>query len=172
MSNVNREAEKRDFLTTFKKVILTPISVIPSAFTTSKQPTVPEPVKPTTEKTPYALDEDPSRLSVTSAGSDERNGMNFSVVSGRASPIPALPPTTELAAKAAIMNSRLEGIRSLFSLEVALNLVHMARESLERAAIFTGVGGQTGEEAYVPHCVLYPTVSNLCLAANNARLYS
>jgi recyclin-1 len=56
-------------------------------------------------------------------------------------------PTTELAAKAAIMNSRLEGIRSLFSIEVALNLIHTAKLSLERAARFVRLGGQSGEEA-------------------------
>jgi len=56
-------------------------------------------------------------------------------------------PTTELAAKAAIMNSRLEGIRTLFSIEIALGLVHNAKSSLERTASLTKIGGQSGEEA-------------------------
>ncbi|CAD0092666.1 unnamed protein product [Aureobasidium mustum] len=49
-------------------------------------------------------------------------------------------PTTELAAKTAIMNSRLEGIKSLFSIEVALSLIHHAKASIERAAIFIRMG--------------------------------
>jgi recyclin-1 len=41
----------------------------------------------------------------------------------------------------------LEGIRSLFSIEVALNLIHTAKSSLERMALFVRLGGQSGEEA-------------------------
>ncbi len=61
-------------------------------------------------------------------------------------PLPEAP-TTELAAKAAIMNSKLEGIRSLFSIEVALNLVHAAKASLERAARFVKMGDTIGNRA-------------------------
>ena len=56
-------------------------------------------------------------------------------------------PTTELAAKAAIMKSKMEGIGSLFSIEVALNLVHAAKSSLERAAQFVKIAGETGTAA-------------------------
>jgi recyclin-1 len=45
------------------------------------------------------------------------------------------------------MTSRLEGIKSLFSIEVALNLVHAAKSSLGRAAVFISLGGQAGGEA-------------------------
>lgn len=45
------------------------------------------------------------------------------------------------------MTSRLEGIKSLFSIEVALNLVHAAKTSLGRAAVFISLGGQAGGEA-------------------------
>lgn len=45
------------------------------------------------------------------------------------------------------MNSKLEGIRSLFSIEVALNLVHAAKSSLERAAQFVQLGGEAGKAA-------------------------
>lgn len=136
MSNINREADKRDFLSTFKKVILMPVSVIPSAF--AARPAAPEP-KPS-EASPYA-----NSNTLTVQENPEISRPGTPMISGRISP--ASPPTTELAAKAAIMNSRLEGIRSLFSLEVALNLVHFAKSSLERAALFARAGGQTGEEA-------------------------
>ncbi|KAL3957880.1 hypothetical protein ACCO45_008458 [Purpureocillium lilacinum] len=56
-------------------------------------------------------------------------------------------PTDELAAKAALMASKLEGIKSLCSIEVALNLVHAAKTSLGRAAVLIPLGGQTGGEA-------------------------
>ncbi|PWW75161.1 hypothetical protein C7212DRAFT_358465 [Tuber magnatum] len=133
MSNINREADKRDFLSTFKKVILMPVSVIPSPFSAKPE------TKPA-EPSPYA---NSNTLSVPETSNASRPGAPMTP--GQATPGP--PPTTELAAKAAIMNSRLEGIRSLFSLEVALNLVHSAKSSLERAALFTSAGGQTGEEA-------------------------
>jgi recyclin-1 len=45
------------------------------------------------------------------------------------------------------MASKLEGIRSLFSIEVALDLTHSAKASIERASQFVRLGGQTGEEA-------------------------
>ena len=45
-------------------------------------------------------------------------------------------PTTELAARAAIMEARLQTIKTLFSLEVALNLVQMAKTSIDRASAF------------------------------------
>src|SRR5580698_7400907 len=61
--------------------------------------------------------------------------------------LPAEAPTTELAAKTALMNTKLETIRSLFSIEVALNLVHSAKSSLERAAQFVSLGETRGEAA-------------------------
>lgn len=129
MSNVNREADKRDFLSSFKKVILMPVSIIPSPFAAGAKP-----------------------ATTTATGGDKGNRASVLSVDTLASTqsqekLPADRPTTELAAKAALMNSRLEGIRSLFSLEIALNLVHIAKASLERAATFSRVPGQTGEEA-------------------------
>ncbi|KAF1996145.1 secretion pathway protein Sls2/Rcy1 [Amniculicola lignicola CBS 123094] len=131
MSNVNRQAAKRDFLTSFKKVVMMPVNVLPTIGGASKP--VPSPTAiPTT-----------------------MNGNSLDPTSRSGTPIPGErattprpeAPTSELAAKAAIMNSRLEGIRSLFSIEVALNLVHTAKASLERAARFVRLGGQSGEEA-------------------------
>jgi recyclin-1 len=128
MSNINRQADKRDFLTSFKKVIMMPVSIIPFTSSSSSKPE-----KPTPTVNGNSLAPTP-RSSTPVPG--ERSG----------SPVPEAP-TTELAAKAAIMNSRLEGIKTLFSIEVALNLVHTAKASLERAALFVQLGGQSGEEA-------------------------
>jgi recyclin-1 len=128
MSNVSRQAAKRDFLTSFKKVVMAPVNVLPTFGGSSS-------TKPTTATSTV-------------------NGNTLEATTRTSTPLPELPlsprpeaPTTELAAKAAIMNSRLEGIRTLFSIEVALNLTHTAKSSLERAARFVRLGGQSGEEA-------------------------
>ncbi|KAJ5239376.1 hypothetical protein N7468_003995 [Penicillium chermesinum] len=128
MSNVNRQADKRDFLTSFKKVIMMPVSILPS-FSAAKPS---DEIKSDTESTPLP------------AGT--RSPYRFSTIS---SPAPALEiaPTSELAAKAAIMKSKMEGIRSLFSIEIALNLVHSAKSSIERAAQFVRLGDHFGKAA-------------------------
>ena len=133
MLNVNRQADKRDFLSSFKKVVMMPVNVFPqfgNRVTTVKslvngdqRDFLPSPSQSSTRSgTPVPLHDSPRSVSRTST------------------PVPE-PPTTELAAKAAVMKSRLEGIRSLFSLEVALNLVHMAKAGIERVAMFASVRG-------------------------------
>ncbi|KAJ5761194.1 hypothetical protein N7520_008350 [Penicillium odoratum] len=126
MSNVNRQADKRDFLTSFKKVIMMPVNILPSfSSKASEEPKSPEPTGPGALK----------------------NSNRFSTISTP----PPLPieeaPTTELAAKALLMKSKMEGIRSLFSIEIALSLVHSAKSSLERAAQFVRLGGAYGKAA-------------------------
>jgi len=140
MANVNRQADKKDFLTSFKKVVMMPVNVLPSFPLSS----------------PFATSKPAATLQVTN---DATNGTTTSltpVASRSQTPVPGNPgpsssnpdgPTDELAAKAAIMATRLEGIKSLFSIEIALTLVHSAKTSLERAAAFVRLGGQTGEEA-------------------------
>lgn len=147
MSNVNRQADKRDFLTSFKKVVMMPVNVLP-AFPMSS----PFGGKPAVAK---ALVNGETLLTIDTASSSQTPTRTSSpgVVNGTTlsanrplTPLPE-PPTTELAAKAAIMNSRLEGIRSLFSIEVALNLVHMAKSSIERAAVFVKLGAHFAKDA-------------------------
>jgi recyclin-1 len=53
---------------------------------------------------------------------------------------------TELAAQTAILNSRLERIKTLFSIEVALQLIHMGKETLERIKSFKHLPGAVGEK--------------------------
>ncbi|KAK6612321.1 exocyst complex component sec10 [Botrytis cinerea] len=121
MANVNRVADKKDFMSSFKKVVMMPVNVLPtmSPFGATKPVIAPQ------------------------AG----NRSSLQVLSAISVPLPTEAPTDELAAKAALMASRLEGIRSLFSIEVALDLTHSAKASIERAALFVRLGGQTGEEA-------------------------
>ncbi|OAA64520.1 secretion pathway protein sls2 [Niveomyces insectorum RCEF 264] len=139
MANFNRQEVKKDFLSSFKKVVMMPVTVLPNL--------------------PGQLLGGSSK-STTTTTMTTANGSNLSLppaqqpASGRASPSPfggeKLPdkaPDDELAAKAALMASRLEGIKSLFSIEIALNLVHTAKSSLGRAAVFIQLGGQAAAEA-------------------------
>jgi recyclin-1 len=130
MANVNRKAVKQDFLSSFKKVVMMPVNVLPTIGGSNTN-------KPTASVT--------STNGISTLDPTPRSGTP--TPGERASTPRVEAPTTELAAKAAIMNSRLEGIRSLFSIEVALNLTHMAKSGLERAARFVRLGGQSGEEA-------------------------
>ncbi|KAK3944159.1 exocyst complex component Sec10-like protein [Diplogelasinospora grovesii] len=154
MANFNhRQADKKDFLTSFKKVVMMPVTVLPTSLGLPGLPLgSPFAAKSTTTTTPAngstlqpATTPQPSRpqspgIAAVAPPTAERSGT------------PTLPgdkeaPTDELAAKAALMTSRLEGIKSLFSIEVALNLVHNAKASLGRMAVFIQLGGQAGGEA-------------------------
>ncbi|THC97138.1 hypothetical protein EYZ11_003401 [Aspergillus tanneri] len=127
MSNINRQADKRDFLTSFKKVIMAPVNILPS-FSSTRAGNM----KPDRES---AASDPPSTL---------KNPNRYSTIASPTTPPVPEPPTTELAAKAAIMKTKLEGISSLFSIEVALSLVHTAKAGLDRAAQFVNLGGETG----------------------------
>jgi recyclin-1 len=127
LSNVSRQAAKQDFLSSFRKVVMLPmnaLSAIPAPFAATR---------PAPAMSEQSLE----------AG----NRMSTPVPIERSSSPKHEAPTSELAAKAAIMNSRLEGIKSLFSIEIALDLIHAAKASLERVASFVRLGGQSGEEA-------------------------
>lgn len=123
MSNFNRQADKSDFMSSFKKVVMMPVKVLP--FGASKSSSV------------SAL-----RTPIRSASPVRPQSMGFNHIT-----VPKEAPTTELAAKAALMASKLEGIRSLFSIEIALELTHAAKSSIERAMHFVWLGGQTKEQA-------------------------
>jgi recyclin-1 len=55
----------------------------------------------------------------------------------------------------------LEGIKSLFSIEVALNLTHLAKACIERMAIMVRMGGQYGEEAKEQCEVIFVALLNI-----------
>ncbi|KAF3049469.1 F-box protein: endocytic membrane traffic, recycling ReCYcling 1 [Didymella keratinophila] len=133
MSNVNRKAAKQDFLSSFKKVVMMPVNVLPTIGGSGSRNSVVAAPTPAVAVNGNGGLETPIRSDTPSGDGARSPGLQA--------------PTTELAAKAAIMNSRLEGIRTLFSIEVALDLTHKAKSSLERAARFVRLGGQSGEEA-------------------------
>jgi recyclin-1 len=130
MSNVNRQAAKNDFLTSFKKVLMMPVTILPLPSFSNK-----------------SQKDGGDGSEAENATSHNKKTARFSTVSP---PVPAPlseAPSNELAAKAALMNSRLEGIKSLFSIEVALGLVHAAKTSLERTVQFVQLGGGWGNTA-------------------------
>jgi recyclin-1 len=133
MSNVSRKAAKQDFLSSFKKVVMMPVNVLPTIGGSGSRNSVVAAPSPAVAVNGNGGLETPMRSDTPSGDGARSPGLQA--------------PTTELAAKAAIMNSRLEGIRTLFSIEVALDLTHKAKSSLERAARFVRLGGQSGEEA-------------------------
>ncbi|KAI9046545.1 hypothetical protein LZ554_009291 [Drepanopeziza brunnea f. sp. 'monogermtubi'] len=140
MANVNRQADKKDFLSSFKKVVMMPVNVLPSLPKSSPFGATKALSASPANRASLQFSPTPSRSQTPSLG----------IAGNRASTPVIMPieaPTDELAAKAALMASRLEGIRSLFSIEVALDLTHSAKASIERAAPFVLLGGQTGEEA-------------------------
>jgi len=145
MSNVNRQADKRDFLTSFKKVVMMPVNVLPTFPMSSPFGSKPATAKALVNGESLDIPLSAPQNHTRSSSPNPLNAASLSTPRS-SSPLPE-PPTTELAAKAAIMNSRLEGIRSLFSIEIALNLVHAAKSSIERAAVFTTVQGHFGEDA-------------------------
>ncbi|KAL8703794.1 MAG: hypothetical protein Q9201_003034 [Fulgogasparrea decipioides] len=146
MSNVNRQADKRDFLTSFKKVVMMPVNVLPTFPLSSpfggKSATAKALVNGENLETSSQA---PSQVSTRPSTPSMANGTSLGA-NRSTTPLPE-PPTTELAAKAAIMSSRLEGIRSLFSIEVALNLVHAAKSAIERTGVFYRAQSQFGEDA-------------------------
>ncbi|KAL8713546.1 MAG: hypothetical protein Q9220_002408 [cf. Caloplaca sp. 1 TL-2023] len=146
MSNVNRQADKRDFLTSFKKVVMMPVNVLPTFPLSSPFGGKSATAKALVNGENLNQSAHPHAQASTQPSTPSLiNGTNLAT-NRSPTPLPE-PPTTELAAKAAIMSSRLEGIRSLFSIEIALNLVHAAKSSIERAAIFYRAQSQFGEDA-------------------------
>ena len=137
MSGVNRQADKRDFLSSFRKVVMAPVNVLPTFSFGAKS---------TSARLPGEAHEGLSTRSSSKSPAPGNRDANKQIET-RSSASLHEPPSTELAAKAAIMKSRLEGIKSLFSLEVALNLVHMAKSSIDRTAIFASASNDFQAEA-------------------------
>ncbi|KAK6362826.1 F-box protein: endocytic membrane traffic, recycling ReCYcling 1 [Orbilia blumenaviensis] len=158
LSNVNRQADKIDFLASFKKVILMPVNAIPLPPIKPINLAFPLPINPFIRPKPAiaappsisdAPTDNPYQITpdVTDTGTNGSETPVTPVPDAPATPQPQTAPTSELAAKAAILNTRMEGIRTLFSIELALDLVHKAKAALERAAYFVRFKRQIGEEA-------------------------
>jgi recyclin-1 len=144
----NRQADKKDFLTSFKKVVMMPVTVLPTSFGLPSFP-LGSPFASSKPAAPACTNGSSTLHAPSQEGSRSQSPAppTPSAIERTSSPFPGKAPTDELAAKAALMTSRLEGIKSLFSIEVALSLVHAAKASLGRVAVFIQLGGQAGGEA-------------------------
>ena len=135
---VIRENDKTNFLASFKKVILLPVSVLPSL------------PFPGTHSRSSA--QQSGKISISTPSSTPARPSTPSTWDEAHPPLSTLPgaplPATELATQTAILNSRLERIKTLFSIEVALQLIHMGKEALERMKSFKHLEGEVGERVY------------------------
>jgi recyclin-1 len=133
--SVIRENDKTNFLASFKKVILLPVSVLP---------TLPFPGTHSRTQTQHGKVSTPQLSSTPARPSTPSDWEDTPAQTSSAQ------PTSDLAAQTAILNSRLERIKTLFSIEVALQLIHMGKESLERMKTFKHLHGEIGEKVYFP----------------------
>ena len=137
MANINRQVVKRDFLSSFKKMVMMPVNAFPTI------PMIPL-------SSPFTLAS--KRQSTAATFTGDSFGLPpsrpMTPSGGERTPTPQPDaPNSELAAKVALMNSRLEGIKGLFSMEVAISLVHAAKGGLERAAPFARLEGRNSDDA-------------------------
>ncbi|KAL2312501.1 F-box protein pof6 [Schizosaccharomyces pombe] len=123
--NVSQNTAKNNFLETFKNVMLLPVSLftIPSENNSASN---------LAEKAIEQKEEEDPELSKLDAA--RFVPANIYVSKDRLKHL----PTTELAAQAAVLDSKLEGISTMFSLELALKIVHLCKVSLARAKVFMG----------------------------------
>lgn len=132
MRNVTKAQDKKDILASFKTALMVPVSIIPFANTPEslanlanlgnlstifKRPTEPAPRQPV-----KAVD----------------SSFEDAFFSNKTSHLTL--PTNELDAHTALMTNKLEGIKTLFSLELALNVIQKGREAIERSAKFVAAG--------------------------------
>ena len=132
-----RENDKTNFLASFKKVILLPVSVLP---------TLPFPGSHHARSSTQASAQG-ARTGTPNQSSTPVRPSTPTVWDDQSTSNPL--PTNELAAQTAILNSRLERIKSLFSIEVALQLIHMGKETLERIKSFKHLEGDLEDRVYV-----------------------
>ncbi|VVT55866.1 uncharacterized protein SAPINGB_P004777 [Magnusiomyces paraingens] len=146
LSNVTKEKDKSDILSSFKRVLMMPVSVIPFGNNTN----VPDNASRNFSSSSLGLSNSTTAGSSSPArpGTPSANRHLEATLFNNRPGTSGLPlPTTELDARAAVMNNKLEGINTLFSLELALNIMRHGRDSIERASKFISAGGATGEEA-------------------------
>lgn len=159
-SNVTKEKDKSDFLSSFKRVLMMPVSVMTSSSTNNSNLSLPitPAATPPPQHSTDATTTPAQHLSANSAAiARSQSGGPSTAASGPTNPgiLNESPdgnaarqlPTTELDAVLAVMNSKLESIQTLISLELALNLIRMGKESIERMRAFVSIEGESAAEA-------------------------
>lgn len=145
-SNVSsKEQDKTDFLTSFKKVLFMPVTAMSKDFTREKPSSSSSTADPRAQLASTSLG--PAGLSSTTSVNSLNSNTGSRVVSRTTPAIPPLPPRTEFDAVVAVMNSKLEGIKTLFSLELAINLLTEAKNAMERIQCFVAINGDISKTA-------------------------
>ena len=141
-SSVTRQAAKRDFLSSFKNVILAPVNALPALpWASAKSPTdVQSPGRPLGHDS-HDLTRSATRKEVDQSAPRTTDALALPILEPNAEQV------SDLAAKAAVMKTRLEHIKSLFSLELSLNLIQLAKASMERTAVFASASGTFHQRA-------------------------
>lgn len=136
LNNPQREVYKRNFLTSFKKVILLPVTIttstintIASATSTPQSLTVSSSPSPSRSTTP-----DPTQ------GAQPTNQLNK-----RLSAMPSKgQANSEVDLHQQLLSARLAKMQTLLSLETALKIIHFNREALQRLRVFAGYPDRIG----------------------------
>lgn len=167
LSNVSKAKDKRDILSSFKKVLLMPVSVIPFGgnsnstsqsagasttsipIDTSKTNSTSSP--PSTPATPTQTElprpGTPASGNLTLSGNLSKHDLHAKRLTLTAPTLPVSLPTTEFDARMAVMTNKLEGINTLFSLELVISIIRRGRDSIERSGKFVSAGGDVGRSA-------------------------
>ncbi|EPY51234.1 F-box protein Pof6 [Schizosaccharomyces cryophilus OY26] len=132
--NVGQNTAKNNFLETFKNVMLLPVSLFSFPSENNEQANLTHRVRLSDDADSYDGLENLDASRFVPA--------NVYVSQDQLSHL----PTTELAAQAAVLDSKLEGISSMFSLELALKIVHLCKISLARTKIFLGISNSQDED--------------------------
>lgn len=161
-SNVSTKVQdKKDFLTSFKKVLFMPVSVMGTSRDSvrekhqlsSSSSSLPSTSSNLKSQSPGQFDSIASS-STTSLNSISSNptasrSVSRAGINGRSGTPPpsTVPPNTQLEAMIAVMNNKLEGIKTLFSLELAISLIAEAKNSTERMQYFVTGSGELSKLA-------------------------
>lgn len=146
MRNVTKAQDKKDILASFKTALMVPVSIIPFANTPESLANLANLGNlslganfPVIFKRPI---ENPSASASKPAADSTFEDAFFSNKTSHLT-----LPTNELDAHTALMTNKLEGIKTLFSLELALNIIQKGREAIERSAKFVAAGGHLAKLA-------------------------
>lgn len=127
MGNVTKVQDKNDILASFKKALLIPVSILPPAqfsIIASAVSEIPSVGLPNIFRRTAPATIEPSKSAEFENAFFSKKTRNLTL------------PTSELDAHFALMENKLLGIKTLFSLELALNIIQKAREAIERASKF------------------------------------
>ncbi|KAL0095304.1 exocyst complex component Sec10-domain-containing protein [Phycomyces blakesleeanus] len=127
LTNQSRELFKRNYLLAFKKVIALPIDLVSSAATT-----IASPFQRSMQFSFKSEDKTANKRASSTLASSSRNSI----------PTPTTPETKSLEPSDALENAQheLDALQNLLSLSVAVNMIHVNKDSERRVQRFINIG--------------------------------